>query len=77
MASMKIIQFSRAPTPFSSYVQISSTPLASMSNFKRNLPPPSPLQMITNQLKENNPRMTIICYQVFPSGWFLFLVSTH
>ena len=30
------------------------------------------LQMITSQLKENNPRMNILCYQVLPSGRFSF-----
>ena len=32
--------------------------------FQTNLPPPPilPLQIITNQLKENNPKMTIVWY---------------
>ena len=63
MTSMKIVQFSRTPTPVSIYVQNSSTPLSLDVQFQTNLP----LQMITNRLKENNPRMTIICYQVLPS----------
>ena len=52
MTSMKIVQFSRPPTPLSIYVQTSSTPLTLDVQFHGNHPRPSPLQMITNQLKE-------------------------
>ena len=34
-----------------------------------------PLQMITSQLKENNSRMTNICYQIYSSGWLSFSVQ--
>ena len=54
MASMKIVQFSRAPTPFSSYVQTSSTPLASMSNFKRNPPSPNDNQSIKRKQSKDD-----------------------
>ena len=27
--------------------------------------------------RKDNPGMTIRCYQVFPSGWLLFSLSTH
>ena len=50
MASMKIVQFLRPPTPLSIYVQNSSTLLTLDVQFQRS---PSPLQVITNQLKEN------------------------
>ena len=51
MMSMKIVQFSRPPPPLSSYVQNSSTPWALDVQFQTN--PSPPLQMITNQLREN------------------------
>ena len=80
MPSMKIIQFSRPHTPLVHlprmlcYVQYSSTPLTLDVQFQVT---PLLLQMITSQLKENNPRMNIICYQVLPSGQFSFSASTH
>ena len=76
MTSMKIVQFSGPPTPVSIYVQNSSTPLTLDVEFQMNTVPP--FQMITNLLKKkHNPRMTFMCYQVLPSGWPWFSVSTH
>ena len=50
MTSMKIVQFSRPPSPtLSIYVKNSSIFLTRTYNFKRN----PTLQIITNQLKEN------------------------
>ena len=50
MKPMKIVQFSRPTTsPYQSTSEIPPPPLPWTSNFKRN----PPLQMITNQLKEN------------------------
>ena len=50
MTSMKIAQFLRPPTPLSICIQNSSTLLTLDVQFQTNR---SPLQMITNQLKEN------------------------
>ena len=55
MTSMKIVQFSRPPPPFSIYVQNSSTPLTLDVQFQTTTPSPPPLQMIpcmrTNEIK--------------------------
>ena len=75
MTSMKIFKI---PTPLSSYVQNSSTALTLDVQFQTNCSPqPLRFPLQTNQWKGNNPRMTIICYQVFPSGRLSFSVSTH
>ena len=42
MTSMKIVQFSRPPLPFSIYVQNSSTPLTLDVQFVTTTPPSSP-----------------------------------
>ena len=42
-----------------------------------NEPPPSLLQMIIKRKHNPSPKMTIICYQVLPSGQLLCSVSTH
>ena len=60
--SMKIVHFSRPITPLSIYAQNSSTSLSLNIQFQT-LPPP--LQMITNQLKEN----TI-------QGWLLYVIRS-
>ena len=39
--------------------------------------PPSLSKLNQSIKRKHNPRMTIACYQVFPSGRLLFLVSTH
>ena len=75
MTSMKIVQFSRHPTlltqlrpkffhPLDLGRPISNDPLLSLTD--------------NQQIKrKDNPRMTIICHQVFPSGRLSFSVSTH
>ena len=63
VTSMKISQFSRTPNLLSSYFQNSFTHLTSDVQFQTK--------------RKHNPRTTIACYQVFPSGRLLFLVSTH
>ena len=60
MTSMKILQFSRLPTPLSIYVQNFSTPCPWRYNTNT-----LPLQMITSQLKEN---MT--------PGWILYVIMS-
>ena len=55
-----------SPPVLSNCVQYCFIPLTLDVQFQTN--PTLSLQMITNQLKENNSRMTMICYQVFPSG---------
>ena len=84
MMSMKIVQFSRLPFSFTlllylisvTYVvQSSSTTLTLDIQFQRN---PSPFPNYSQSIKRKlNPCMTILCYQVFPSGWVSFLVSIH
>ena len=59
--SMKIVQFSRLPTPLSSYVPNSSNPLTLDVQFQTT----PPLQIVTNQLKEN-----II------QGWLLYVIRS-
>ena len=49
MVSMKLIQFSRPLTPLSIYIQNSPTLLTLDVQFQMT----APLQMLTNQLKEN------------------------
>ena len=56
MWSMKIVKFSR-PLPLVHLCPKLFDPLDLGSSISNE---PPPLQMITNQLKENNPRMTII-----------------
>ena len=75
MTSTKIVQFSRLPQP---------PPCPSTSKI---LPPPGlgrpisnkPLPPNDNQSikRKHNPMMTIIFYQVLPSGRLSFSVSTH
>ena len=79
MTSMKIVPFSRPPTPL---VQLSpkfSHPLDLERPISNEQPPrPSPFPNYNQSIKtKHNPRMTIICYQVFSSGRLSFSVSTH
>ena len=72
--------FKTSPPPLSSYVQNSSppwpstTPQAHTHTHTHTTHSPNDKQSVKT---EHNPRMTIACYQVFPSGRLLFLVSTH
>ena len=69
--------FQDPPPPLSSYVQNSSTSLTMDIRFQTNpLPLPSPNDNQSIKRK-HNPRMTIICYQIFTSDQLLFSVSTH
>ena len=61
--------------PLSSYVRSSSTPLTLDVQFQTN-PPRSPNDNQSIKRK-HNPRMTIICFQTFPSGRLSFSVSSH
>ena len=74
---MKIFQFSR---PFTPPGQNSVLPRLTFDvQFQTNPPPPTPSSSNDNQSikRKHNPRMTVISYQVFPSGRLLFSVSTH
>ena len=77
----KLSSFQDPSPPLSIYVQHSYIPLTWDVQFQTN--PHPPFQMITSQLKENNSRMTIICYQVLLSGRlsfslsFRFFIITH
>ena len=74
MASMRIVQFSRSPTLFVQLRPIFIHPL----DLGRPIPnePPLPLSLSSNDnqsvKRKHNPRMTMICYQVFPSGRLFF-----
>ena len=72
MTSMKIVQFSRPPTPLSICVQNYFTPLTLDVQFQTN-PYPSPGDNQSFKRKHNQ-RITIICYQVLPSGPLPFSV---
>ena len=81
MTSMKIVQFSRSPTPF---VHLRPKFFHSLdlgrtiSNEPPPPPPPSPTPNDNQSIKrKHNPRMTIICYHVHPLGWLSFSVSAH
>ena len=74
MTSMKILQFSRLPTPLVQLRPKFSTPLTLDVQFQTKPPSPNHNQSIK---RKHNPRMSIISYQVFPSGRFSFSVSTH
>ena len=81
--SMKIIQFSRSPTPLVHLSPKLYHPLqhgrpVSINSYT-SPPPPPPSYVNDNQSakRKQNPRMTIVCYEVLPSGQLLFSVSTH
>ena len=71
---MKIVQFSRPPTPL----------VHLRPNFFHPLDVARPISNEPSSLNENqyikrkhNPVMTVICYQVLPSDRLAFSVSTH
>ena len=86
MTSMKIIQFSRPPTPpahpppqsshppppLSIYLQNSFPPLTLDVHFQTQPPPPPSSNDNQSVKRKHNPRMTIICYQVLLSGRLSF-----
>ena len=74
MFSMKFFQFSRTPTPL---VQLRSK-FFHPFDIGRPISNEPPFPNDNQSIKRNdNPWMTIICYQVFPSGRLSFLVPTH
>ena len=79
--SMKIVQFSRPPTPLVHLRPKFVHPVNLERPISNKLPPVSqPLSSPNDNQsvkRKHNSRMTIICYQVFPSGQFLFSVLTH
>ena len=83
MTSMKIVQFSRSPTPLSIYAQKFFHPLDLGRPISNEPPPPPPpphsLSPNDNRSikRKYNPRMIIACYQVLPSGRLSFSVSTN
>ena len=70
--NMEIIQFSRPPTRLFIYVQKSSNPLTMDVQFQAKLRSLNVNQSV--QIK-HNPRMTLICYQVLPSGFAVSINS--
>ena len=78
MTSMKIVQFSR---PLTRLVHIRPKffhPLDVGRQISNDATPSSfPSPNDNQSIKKNNQRMTIICYQVLPSGWLSFSVSIH
>ena len=80
MTSLKTVQFSRPPTPLVQLRPKFFHPLDLGPHISNEppYPPTPPLQMITNQLKENIIQVLyVIRCQVFPSGRLLFSVSPH
>ena len=67
--SMKIVQFSRPPTPSPPLVHLHPKFFHPLY-----LERPNDNQLIK---RKHNPSMTIICYQVLPSGRISFSISTH
>ena len=76
MTSMKIVQFSRPPTALVQLRPKFFHPLDLGRLISNETPPPFPNDNQSIKRK-HNPRMTIICYQVFSSGRLSFSVSTH
>ena len=75
MMTMKIVQFLRPPAPLVYlrpnffYPLVLGRPISNE---------PSPFPNDNQSIKtKHNPRLTIMCYQVLPSGGLLFSVSPH
>ena len=66
--------FNTSQPSLSIYFQNSLTPFTFHDQFQVNTPSPNDDQSFK---RKHNPSMTIICYQVLPSCWLLFSVSTH
>ena len=73
----KLSNFQDPPPSLSTYVQNSSTSLTLDVQFQTNPPPrPHPSPNDNQSIKKkHNPRMTAICYQVFPSA-FVFSMNS-
>ena len=74
MTFMKIVQFLRPSTPLVHLRPNLFYPLDLGCPISNESPSPNDEESIK---VKHNPRMTIICYQVLPSGGLLFSVSTH
>ena len=74
MASMKLIQFSRPLTPPVHLHPKFFHPLDVGRPISNDSPSPNDNQSIE---RKHNPSMTIICYQVLPSGQLYFSVSKY
>ena len=75
LTSIKIVQFSRPPTLLSIMSKILH-PLELGNPISNEPSPPSPYPNDNQSTKrKHNLRMTVICYQVRPSGWLSFSVS--
>ena len=73
---MKIVQFSRPPTPLVHMCPKFFYPLNLERPISSEALPPSPND--NQSIKRNhNSRLTIICYQGLHSGWLSFSISTH
>ena len=68
MTSMKVVQFSRPPTPLVLLRPKFFHPL--------DLGRPISNEPLSALQRKHNPRMSIVCYQVFSSGRLSFSVST-
>ena len=79
MASMRIVQFPRSPTLFVQLRPIFIHPLDLGRPIPNEPPLPLSLSLSSNDNKsikrKHNPRMTMICYQVFPSGRLFFSIN--
>ena len=71
---MKLIQFSRPLTPPVHLYPKFSHPLDVGRPISNDSPSPNVNQSTE---RKHNPRMTIICFQVLPSGQLYFSVSAH
>ena len=76
MASMRIVQFSRSLTLFVQLRPIFFHSLDLGRPIRNEHPSPPSLSLSPNDnqsiKRKHNPRMTMICYQVFPSGRLFF-----
>ena len=81
MTSIKIVQFSRPPTPLALLHPKFSHPLDLGRPVSNEPPPPSSLTPLPNDdqsvKSKHNPRMTIICYQILTLGRLSFSISTY
>ena len=75
MTSMKIVQFSRPPTPLSQLRPKFFHPLDLGRPISNEPPPPSPNDNQSVKRK-HNPRMSIICYQVLFRSAFVFSINS-
>ena len=77
MTSMKIIQSSRPRPPPLVHLRPDFFPSLDLGRPILNQPPPHSPNDNQSVKRKHNPRMTIVCYLVLPSGRPSLLVSTH